>query len=462
MATIKKRGNSYLIRCYDGYDQTGRQIERTMTWKIPAGMTEKKAEKEARHQAELFEEKVRTGQSAEQKAMKFAAFAEKWFQDYAATQLRPRTIDGYKHLMQRVYPSIGHLYIDKIRPAHLVQFYRELSETKKATTYHFNGDLKQLLKASGLNMTSFAKKSGVPLSAVKSAANGNNINLQNASLIASGLNKTVNELFTASNSEEVLSPNTVGKYHRVLSSMFQTAVEWGMIVSNPCDRVSPPKVKKADAPFLTAEEAIRLLSLLENEPQQYRNAVTLLLFTGMRRGELLGLEWSDYDKENRLLNISKTMQYLPDRGVFQDDTKNESSNRVIKLSQTAANALNAQRIWQLEQQLKTGSYWKQSNKIFTNPCGDPIHPDTLSGWFHDFIARTDLPPIHLHSLRHTNATLQIANGSSVTTVAGYLGHANAGTTTKVYAHAIQSAQAAAAELLEDILTPSKQKAARKA
>ena len=186
-----------------------------------------------------------------------------------------------------------------------------------------------------------------------------------------------------------------------------------MIVSNPCDRVSPPKVKKADAPFLTAEEAVHLLSLLENEPEQYRNAVTLLLFTGMRRGELLGLEWSDFNKESGLLNISKTMQYLPDRGVFQDDTKNESSNRVIKLSKSAVNALNAQHRWQLEQQLKMGSYWKRSNKIFTTPYGDPIHPDTLSGWFHDFVARSDLPPIHLHSLRHTNATLQIANGSGI-------------------------------------------------
>ena len=207
---------------------------------------------------------------------------------------------------------------------------------------------------------------------------------------------------------------------------------------------------------------MHLLSLLENEPQQYRNAVTLLLFTGMRRGELLGLEWSDFDKKNGLLNISKTMQYLPDRGVFQDDTKNESSNRVIKLSKSAVNALNAQHRWQLEQQLKVGSYWKRSNKIFTSPYGDPIHPDTLSGWFHDFVARSDLPPIHLHSLRHTNATLQIANGSSVTTVAGYLGHANASTTTKVYAHAIQSAQAAAAELLEDILNPAKPRLTRNA
>lgn len=462
MASIKRRGGSFLIRCYDGYNQNGKQIERTMTWKIPAGMSDKKAEKEAQHQAALFEERVRTGQIAEQKTMKFSAFSEKWFLDYAATQLRPRTIDGYKRLMQRVYPSIGHLYIDRIRPAHLVQFYRELSETKKTATYRFNGDLKQLLKDSGLNMTSFSKESGSPLSAVKSAANVNNISLQNASLIASGLNMNVNDIFTASNSEEKLSPNTVGKYHRLLSSMFQTAVEWGMIVSNPCDRVSPPKVKKADAPFLTAEESLHLLSLLENEPQQYRNAVTLLLFTGMRRGELLGLEWSDFDKKNGLLNISKTMQYLPDRGVFQDDTKNESSNRVIKLSKSAVNALNAQHRWQLEQQLKVGSYWKRSNKIFTSPCGDPIHPDTLSGWFHDFVARSDLPPNHLHSLRHTNATLQIANGSSVTTVAGYLGHANASTTTKVYAHAIQSAQAAAAELLEDILNPCKPRLTRNA
>ena len=137
MATIKKRGNSYLFRCYDGYDQNGKQIERTMTWKIPAGMSEKKAEKEARHEAALFEERVRTGQVSDQKTMKFAAYAEKWFADYAATQLRPRTIDGYRRLMQRVYPSIGHLYIDKIRPAHLVQFYRELSETTLAKSKLF-------------------------------------------------------------------------------------------------------------------------------------------------------------------------------------------------------------------------------------------------------------------------------------------------------------------------------------
>ena len=89
MATITKRGDAYRFRCYDGYNTAGRQIERSMTWKIPEGMSEKKAEKEAQRLAALFEEKVRTGNVAEKK-IKFAAFAEKWFADYAEQQLRPR------------------------------------------------------------------------------------------------------------------------------------------------------------------------------------------------------------------------------------------------------------------------------------------------------------------------------------------------------------------------------------
>ena len=464
MANVKRRGNSYSIRVSAGYDTTGKQIVKSMTWKIPDGMSDKKAEKEANRVAALFEEKVRTGQIADEKAVKLSVFAEKWFSDYAATQLRPKTIDGYRRCMERIDPALGHLYIDKIRPAHLVKFYRDLSETTKATTYYCTKDLKTILKESGFSMTGFANAKEVPFTTVKSVASGKNVTRQNAERIANALEIPFSELFTPSGAEETLSANTVGKYHRVLSSMFETAVKWGMIVSNPCERVSPPKVKKNQkaAQFLTVEESRRLLELLDKEPAQYKNAITLLLFTGMRRGELLGLEWEDLDRNKATLKISKTMQYLPDRGVFEDDTKNDSSNRVIKLSKTALSVLNAQRLWQTEQRLKLGEAWEGANKIFTSPNGKSIHPDTLSGWFRDFIDRSDLPPIHLHSLRHTNATIQIANGSSVTTVAGYLGHANASTTTKIYAHAIQEAQAAASEMLEDILSPSRKTQIRRA
>ena len=109
----------------------------------------------------------------------------------------------------------------------------------------------------------------------------------------------------------------------------------------------------------------------------------------------------------------------------------------------------------MEQRLALGEHWSYTEYIFTAQDGTPMHPDTLSGWFRDFIKKTDLPQIHIHSLRHTNATLSIANGVAVTTVAGQLGHANATTTTKIYAHSIKSAQAAAADMMDDLLTPSR-------
>lgn len=136
------------------------------------------------------------------------------------------------------------------------------------------------------------------------------------------------------------------------------------------------------------------------------------------------------------INISRFSLYLPSKGAFEDDTKNISSCRVIKAPLSAMQSLSALYHWQLTERIRLGSLWKCSDKVFTTADGAPMRPDTLSGWFHDFIQGTDLPPIHLHSLRHTNATLQIANDVSVTTVAGNLGHANANTTTKIYTYAI--------------------------
>ena len=108
--------------------------------------------------------------------------------------------------------------------------------------------------------------------------------------------------------------------------------------------------------------------------------------------------------------------------------------------------------------LKNGLPWNESCQVFVTQNGTPMHPDTLTSWFGGFIKTTDLPQIHIHSLRHTNATLQIANGVSVTTVAGNLGHSNANTTTKVYAHAIQSAAAASAEMMDNLLNPVRKQA----
>lgn len=454
MANIKRRGNSYSIRVSAGYDTTGKQIVKSMTWKIPTGMSDKKAEKEANHVAALFEEQVRTGQTAERK-IKFADFADKWFSDYADTQLRPKTIARYKGLMERINPALGHIYLDKIRPTHLTAFYKELSLVRKVPDYVVNMDLKAYMKANKITQVALATEAGICTGTVKSIISGNNVAEETAKKIAAALKMDMDKLFTPTGDPEPLSGQTILHYHRLISVILQTAVEWQYIPANPAERVKPPKASYQEAEYLDDKQAIRLLELLEPQPIYYKTAVEVLLFTGMRRGELMGLEWQDINFDNQTITIQRSLQYLPDVGLFRDETKTKSSNRVIKVASSAMNSLRLYRAWQRKTFLRIGQPWRESSQVFVTQNGTPMHPDTLTSWFGDFIKNTDLPQIHIHSLRHTNATLQIANGVSVTTVAGNLGHSNANTTTKVYAHSIKSAQAAAAEMMDSILAPTK-------
>lgn len=356
MATIKKRGNSYLIRCYDGYDQTGRQIERTMTWKIPAGMTEKKAEREARHQAELFEERVRTGQSAEQK-IKFADFCDLWMKDYAETQLRPKTVNRYRELLERIKPALGSIYLDRLRPTHLTAFYRELAQVRKTPTYTANIDLKAYLKEKKITQVKLAEQSGVCTCTIRSIIIGNAATEETAQKIAGALNTDLDKLFSPVGEPEYLSGQTILHYHRLISVILQTAVEWQYIPTNAAERVKPPKAESTEAVYLDDKQAIRLLELLEDQPVYYRTAVTVLLFTGMRRGELMGLVWSDIDFDNNTITIQRSMQYLPDTGVFISDTKTKSSRRVIKAPASAIQSLKAYRAWQKKIFLSIGQPW---------------------------------------------------------------------------------------------------------
>ncbi len=201
-----------------------------------------------------------------------------------------------------------------------------------------------------------------------------------------------------------------------------------------------------------------MLELLDNENIQHRTIVKLLLYTGMRRGELCGLTWDDIDFDHALIAVCRSSLYLPGQGVFEDTTKNETSQRCIKIPLDAVNTLREYHAWQNQERLKLGDQWQDSGRVFTTWNGAPIRPDTITGWFHKFVEKSGLPPIHIHSLRHTNATLLIASGTNLQTVAKQLGHSNVTTTGKIYSHAIKSADEAAAETLEDILHPVKRQA----
>lgn len=231
-----------------------------------------------------------------------------------------------------------------------------------------------------------------------------------------------------------------------------------MIFDNPCRRVTLPKNKRKEAAFLDEDQALRMLDALSSESIQHQAIVKLLLFTGMRRAELCGLQWSDVDWEHSMLYIRRSSLYLSGKGVFKDETKNETSQRCIKISADLLDILRLHRAEQNKRRLQLGNRWQESERIFTGQFGTPIRPDVITAWVHKFTSRLGMPEIHTHSLRHTNASLLIAAGTNLPTVAKRLGHADTTTTSRIYAHAIKSADEAAADTLQDILHSSRKQA----
>lgn len=461
MATITKRNNSYLITVSCGYDVTGRQIRKTMTYKPDGSMTAKQLEKEVQRQAVLFEEECAKG-TVMHGNIKFIDFAAEWFR-HKKNDLRPKTYARYESMLPRINAAIGHMRLDRIQPQHLLSFYENLAEgnIRLNVKYQSTIDLAAQLQKAKQSKAAFARACGLPVSTLTTAIKTGHCSKETAEKICRALSLPLSKAFKPLNKDKPLAQKTVLHHHRLISSILSTAVEWGVLFANPCDRTKPPRIDNKEPLYLDEVQAATLLDLLEHERTDYKTMIRLLLFTGLRRGELLGLKWEDVNFDLKVLHIFRTTQYLPGKGVYRDETKNATSNRVIKLSNTAVEDLRKYKVWQMEQQLKTGDQWHDTGYIFTAWDGTQFHPDTLTSWFSSFIkAHADaLPHITVHSLRHTNATLQIAGGVPLTTVAKRLGHANTVTTSRIYAHAIKSADEAAAETLENLLTPHTHKTA---
>ncbi len=395
MATARKKGRGYEIRVSCGIDINGKKLGKSKTWIPDEGMTQKQIEKELARQKVLFEEEVKNGICPDNK-IRFVDFSKRWMDEYAKVNLTIKTYARYEIYLKRINQGIGHLKLKDITPLQLNAFYRSL-------------------EADGVNQRKRYDENG--------------------ELINNGK----------------LAPKTILDHHRVISKILSTAVKWGLLEKNVAMRADPPKVPHREISYLNEKEVRQMLTLLEKEPIQYQTMITLLVYTGIRRGELCGLQWKDIDFENQVMHVVRSAQYIGNKTMITKEPKTKSGIRHFSLSIHACILLKKYKRWQLEQKLNAGDRWEESDRLFTSWNGKPIHPDTVTDWFSKFIKRSGLPYVTLHSLRHTNATLMIAEGTDVCTVSRRLGHANTATTLNIYAHALKSKDREAANTLDNVL-----------
>lgn len=248
-----------------------------------------------------------------------------------------------------------------------------------------------------------------------------------------------------------LSPKTVRHVLSLVSDIFAYAVRMGIARENPCVRVVLPKLVRKEKKIYTVEETVRLMELLRKEPVKYRAFFYLLIYSGCRRGELLGLEWRDVDFANCLISIRRTSCYTPDRGTYTDTTKTEQSKRTLKLPQEVMDILCELREFQLRQADIFGDKWVESGRLFTKENGEPQHPNTSYHWLEKFCARNGLPFYGLHSFRHLFASLLVGNGVDIVTVSGVLGHSAVSTTSNIYCHMLEDARVRASDTVASAL-----------
>ena len=247
-----------------------------------------------------------------------------------------------------------------------------------------------------------------------------------------------------------LSAKTILEHHRLISTVLEQAVKEGLVPFNVASRATLPKAEHKEVNYFQPEQVAAIRDALELEPIKWKTLVHLLLITGARRGEILGLKWDKVDFAGNRIYICNSVLYSADVGIYETTPKTERSKRYITLPVESMQLLREYRVWQIERRLQLGGYYQDRGFLFTQEDGGPMHPDSVTDWLNKFSIRHGLPHINAHAFRHTMASMLYFNGVDSVSISKRLGHAQVSTTANIYAHVMEQADRRNADILSDI------------
>jgi len=240
-----------------------------------------------------------------------------------------------------------------------------------------------------------------------------------------------------------LSPKTVANTAGVLSAALGDAVRLRLLPHNVASDARLPSRRRQEMHAWTEQEAGRFLASVAAD--RLFPLWRLALATGMRRGELCGLRWRDVDLEARTITVASTRVVAGRVEIGEPKTK--AGHRIISIDAGTASVLSAWRKRQAEERLLVGAGWRDHGLVFVDPVGEPPHPETVTRWWREAVAKAEVPPIRLHDARHTAATIMLRSGVPVKVVTQRLGHADVAVTMRVYQHVTAQDDATAADVL---------------
>jgi integrase len=293
------------------------------------------------------------------------------------------------------------------------------------------------------------------------------------------------------------TPGRVRYARTVLRAALNRAQKWQLVTRNVATLVDPPRYQGKEIQPLTPEQARTLIATARDH--RLGAIVSVATALGLRQGEALGLRWQDVDFDGGTLSvrqalersggdsaarrslaierrelrkrISATAKRSPERRELAQqleanrskwrklrseirfvEPKSARSRRTIRMPQIVITALKAHRKRQLEERMALGNAWQDSGLVFTSPIGTPMEPRNMTREFHKMLKDADVPRVRFHDLRHTAATLLLAQGVDPRTIMETLGHSQISLTLNTYSHVLPALQAEAAAKLDAILS----------
>lgn len=220
------------------------------------------------------------------------------------------------------------------------------------------------------------------------------------------------------------------------------AVRWGRLARNPADQADPPRASTAEMSIWSPEQLGTFLDSVRSD--RLFAAWLMAATTGMRRGEILGLRWSDLDLVAGTLSV-RQIRTVARYKVLTLSPKTDKGTRTIALDPKTVAALRSYRVAQMEERLLVGpTYDNSADLVFTREDGSAIHPERLSSWFRKLCRRSGLPIIRLHDVRHSYVTALLAAGVPLKVVSQRIGHASPMVTMTIYQHVLPGDDRAAA------------------
>lgn len=401
----KKTGEvSYQFRVNVDF-KDGQQIIKSMTWKPDKGMTPKQLNKELIRQQVLFEERAKQDYAeqlrleAEERERKqnigdhitFKELADKWLDlQESSKEYKASTIIKLKRCRERTYNAIGDILVCKLDFLTVQEFITSLSKD-------------------GVN---------------QQTGKGLGIKSQKSYLI-------------------------------FISDVMKYAKLCGFIQHNPCKDITFTKTARKDMKVYSLKETKQLLAAInEKAPTEYKLLFNLLAYSGMRKGEALGLEYKDIDFDRSVLSIRRTSNYHQGIGTYTDTPKTKSSIRDLQIAPSLVKMIQELHAEQKELAKQCGDQWVDSDRLFVNWCGEPLHPNIPYKWLQRFCEAEKIPFKGLHSFRHFTATHALANGIDVKKVSDMLGHSQTSTTMNTYIHSVQQANEDACNCIANLLEAS--------